>query len=122
MQTWALPLRNLIERAQVIHISSDDPSMILLETLKAQCGNLRVLSLDPMHIVFTYEQAHWRKITPGSQLLRRIMAKLTPRSDAPPGWDMNVFNGVLGTPASVLENRLLDQIGDCSMPQQDSHA
>jgi hypothetical protein len=77
----------------VIHVATDDPSVTLVRGLKGQCPNLKILSLDPMHIVFVYEQTHWRKRTAGSKLLRLIMAKVVSRDTNTPLCNGTVFNG-----------------------------
>ena len=63
-------------RHQIKHIGSDNPSPILMHTLKnGSIPNLQSLSLDPQHLVFNYQTSHWRKCTPGCSVLRIIMRK-----------------------------------------------
>jgi hypothetical protein len=83
------------QRRQVIHVATDDPSVTLIRGLKGECPNLKILSLDPMHIVFVYEQTHWRKRTAGSKQLRLIMAKVVSRDTKTPLFDGTVFDGSL---------------------------
>eukprot|EP00971_Amphidinium_carterae_P171297 3395560-Amphidinium_carterae.1 len=44
----------------------------MYDALKAVLPNMTFLSLDPLHLVFVYEQAHWKKQTPGSCFLRSV--------------------------------------------------
>ncbi len=63
--------------AQITAMASDQPSRYLLVTLQRVCSNLRCLYLDPVHLVIVYNQAFWRKRTPGQRILRVIQAKFT---------------------------------------------
>lgn len=49
------------ERAQILHIASDDPSRVLFTALRATCPSLQTMSLDACHLVMKYESAQWRK-------------------------------------------------------------
>ena len=40
------------------------------------------MALDPMHLVFVYEAAHWRKRTTGSHFLRKILSRLCDRASS----------------------------------------
>ena len=46
-------------RAQVIYVSTDDPSMSMLTSLKTILPNLRMLCLDATHLAMVYEYATW---------------------------------------------------------------
>ena len=60
---------------QVEAVATDMPSHKLYGELRELFPNLRCLSLDPVHIAITYNNTHWKKITPGQDLLRRLQAK-----------------------------------------------
>ena len=60
-------------RNQVLVVNTDDPSSKLFNALKAILPNLKVLALDPVHLVIVYLQCHFNKATPGVKLLRQIM-------------------------------------------------
>jgi len=60
---------------QVVSVATDSPSGRLYSEVKAVCPQLTWVSLDPVHLVIVYEQSHFRKKTPGSSFLRRIMAR-----------------------------------------------
>ena len=62
--------------SQVRYIATDCPSAKLFHELKDICPNLCCLSLDPVHLAIVYEYAHWKKKTPGSKLLRRLLNKV----------------------------------------------
>ena len=69
---------------QVTSVASDQCSGALFEYLQEVFPNLDYLSLDPVHLPIAYEYAHGNKRSPGSRVLRLIMAKLTKvRSDLP---------------------------------------
>ena len=70
----ALPAEAL---GQVRYVFVDDPSQALFQELRQTCPSLQLLALDPPHLAIVYEYATWRKRTPGSHLLRRIMGKLS---------------------------------------------
>ena len=80
-------------RQQVLHVASDDPSSRMFEALREQLPNLQVLSLDPLHLVFTYEQAHWKKRTPGSVFLRKVLARLVGRFSPTDALQHHYFDG-----------------------------
>ena len=63
------------QKEQVENWACDDPSRKLLIKLREILCNLKAMSLDPSHLVITYEKAQWGKRTQGSQVLRCIMAK-----------------------------------------------
>ena len=62
--------------SQVRFIATDCPSSKLFRELKGICPNLCCLSLDPVHLAIVYEYAHWKKRTPGSKVLRRLLNKV----------------------------------------------
>ncbi len=77
--------------AEVQHISIDDPSGKLFESIRAVCPNVKSMCPDPVHLAIVYEYATWRKRTRGSTFLRRIMVKFT-------AYDPDTPGGVWGTP------------------------
>jgi hypothetical protein len=46
-------------RAQVLYVSTDDPSPALFTSLKEVFPNLKTLCLDATHIAMVYEYATW---------------------------------------------------------------
>ena len=63
--------------ASVQSVASDQPTARLYLHLKQVFTNIKYLSLDPVHLPIVYEYAHFRKRSPGSRILRVIMAKFT---------------------------------------------
>lgn len=53
-------------RAQVRHVSSDDPGPTMWKEYTTVFPNMRFLSLDPTHIIMIYEATHWHKRTESS--------------------------------------------------------
>ena len=105
-------------RLQVVHVSNDDPSPKLLRGLKRIMRNHEVLSMDPMHPAFTYEQAQGRKKTPGSTLLRRILCRIVARDSQGPSGPY--YDGSSKPQATDEEITLLQAIEDCSMPEREA--
>ncbi len=105
-------------RLQVVHVSNDDPSPKLLRGLKRIMWNHEVLSMDPMHPAFTYEQAQGRKKTPGSTLLRRILCRIVARDSQGPSGPY--YDGSSKPQATDEEITLLQAIEDCSMPEREA--
>ena len=66
-------------RAQVRNIFSDMPSKMFL-VLKPHFMNSESLALDPVHLAIIYEVSNFRKSTPGSRFLRRILCKFNKAS------------------------------------------
>ena len=64
------------DRAQVRNVFSDMPSKQFFLALKVIFMNLESLSLDPVHLAIIYEVSNFRKSTPGSRFLRKILCKL----------------------------------------------
>ncbi len=82
-------------RLQVKHIASDDPSRVFLESMRSICPNLAVISLDPMHIVFVFEAPSYRRRTPASTFLRRIMSQAVGRRAKGTLDDLTIYDGAL---------------------------
>ena len=61
--------------SQIEFVGTDTPSGKLYHLLKTVCPNLKSLCLDPVHIVITYNSAHWKHHTDGQTFLRRIQSK-----------------------------------------------
>ena len=104
------------QRAQVLSVASDICSRALVDELKVVLPQVRFLVLDPVHLPINYEHSHFRKHTPGSKLLRVIMAKFTKVSEqyqadawGPP------FYGEGALPLGRSEERLRENILDHSM-------
>ncbi len=87
--------------AQIETMASDQPSRYLLVTLQRVCPNLRCLYLDPVHLVIVYNQAFWRKRTPGQRILRVMQAKFTKTDYSKPvsAWG-RIFDGHRHMPLS----------------------
>ena len=59
---------------QIKSIAFDEPKCSIFNLLRVgPWPNLRMLTLDPFHLVINYLQSHNRKETAGSKFLRRIM-------------------------------------------------
>ena len=67
---------------QIVSVSSDMPSHTLSQMLRKVCPSLQYMSLDPVHLVIVYNQAHGRKRTPGQAMLRRIQNKFNKVDDS----------------------------------------
>ena len=50
--------------AQVTYVSTDDPSPVLLESLRQVMPNVHGLCLDSTHLAMVYEYATWRDPQP----------------------------------------------------------
>ena len=60
---------------QVEVVATDMPSGKLHTEMVQFFPHMRCVTLDPVHIVITYNNTHWKKATPGQDLLRRLQAK-----------------------------------------------
>ena len=67
------------QRAQVLHVASDNPSAESFRALKEVLPTLRSTALDAMRIVMVYEQNMNNKKTQGSRWLSVIMDKFRKR-------------------------------------------
>ncbi len=76
---------------RVQFVISDDPSRHFLQMLQDLCPTLKALAADPMHIVFVYESAQWRKRSPGSHFLRSVVARVVDRDAAHASVDAAVY-------------------------------
>lgn len=77
----------------VRHVVSYDPSVRLFAELKKVCPGLAAISLDPMHIAFTYESPSYRRRVPGSIFSRKILARAVGRGVDLPVDDAQFFSG-----------------------------
>eukprot|EP00971_Amphidinium_carterae_P216291 4293390-Amphidinium_carterae.1 len=59
-------------RMKVRHVAVDDTLPRVYQSLKQVLPNMKLLSLDPLHLVFVYEQKQWKKITSGGCFLRSV--------------------------------------------------
>ena len=66
--------------SMVQHVAVDAPSGALFRELCLVMPNLRLLSLDPTHVVMLYEATQSHKRTEGSTWLRMAMARFSHRS------------------------------------------
>ena len=62
-------------RHQIEAIASDQPSVALLDALRAVCPRLQCLYLDSIHIVIVYNSTFWHKPSLGQSMLRRMQVK-----------------------------------------------
>ena len=62
-------------KRQVLYIGSDACSAKLFAALGSAFPHLRAIYLDEVHLPIIYNQAHWRKKTPGEKVLRVLMNK-----------------------------------------------
>ena len=88
----------------------------LLDKLAAALPNLKFLICDPVRLVITYEQSHYRKMTEGSAKLRVIMnkfnkvdARLSSESYGPP------YTGREDRSLSRSEGSMRDHILKCDL-------
>ena len=81
--------------ASVRHITTDDPSVRLLTKLQEICPSIQAISLDPMHIAYVYEAPAYRRRTPGSAFLRKILARTAGRGAVALLEHRAIFNGHL---------------------------
>lgn len=100
------------QRAAVLSVTVDNPSKSLVDGLRGCMPNLRVVCLDPPHLAFKYEQHHADRRTPGSRVLRIMLAKFW-RYDpylSSSHWGP-VFDGnTTGLELSVTEQHYADQL------------
>jgi len=80
------------------------------------CPNLIALVLDPVHLVIVYNQAFWRKRTPGQTLLRRMQHKFnkTNFNMAIHHWG-HLYDGSVAVNPSRAEQNMRGMILDGSM-------
>ncbi|CAE7208891.1 unnamed protein product, partial [Symbiodinium natans] len=109
------------QRAQVIHIASDAPSVELLATLKNTFSNLQSLGLDAMHIVMVYEQNFSNKKTTGSRWLATVMNKFRNiQAGCPAAAWGPMYTGQQKPSYTAEEKRLSALISDASMPEAEA--
>jgi len=101
---------------QVQQIFCDDPSQNLWQETRNCMPNLMSLSLDTTHLAMVYEYATWRRRTPGSRALRRVMVKFNQvdTSMRPDTWG-SFYTGSGERPLDAEETRLRDAILDGSL-------
>jgi len=68
-------------------VAVDNPSRALYVALARVFPQLEVMCLDPVHLPLTYEYAFWRRRTPGSSCLRRLMTRFMQMSPSYAGYD-----------------------------------
>eukprot|EP00959_Pyramimonas_sp_CCMP1952_P408946 8570184-Pyramimonas_sp.AAC.1 len=104
---------------QVTSVASDQCSGTLFEHLREVFPNLDYLSLDPVHLPIAYEYANGNKRSPGSRVLRLMMAKLTKeRSDLPSDQRGPPHTGAENIVFSISENDARSQILQSSMGEK----
>lgn len=106
----------LEQRQQVRHVAVDCPSGSLFRGLKGVVPGLVWMSLDPLHIVFHYEEAQGRHRTPGSSWLRMAVQRFSNFDETmtEDSWGA-AYSGQMITP-TVNEGKLLDYIATGTMP------
>ena len=117
----ALKIACEMKRLQgVRHVTTDDPSGCLLSALRQVCPGLEAVSLDPMHIAFVYETPAYRRKTPGSVFLRKILARAVGRRATSTMENQRVFTGDNCPEAYDREIRLRDMLQQGTMPELQS--
>ena len=87
------------------------------QTLRSVCGNLEVLSIDPSHIAFKHEAAHWRKKTPGIRFLRKVLVKFNAVVENMDGDSFGpVFTGRFSGTVSFRERQARDHVYHGTLP------
>ena len=111
----------LSQRAQVVHMASDSPSVELFATLKNTFPNLQSLGLDTMHIVMVYEQNHSNKRTKGSRWLATVMNKFRNVDVEYPAaaWGP-MYPGQQQIHYTTEEKRLSALVSNASMPEAEA--
>ena len=79
---------------------------------------MQILSLDPVHLAMTYEHCHFNKRTPGSRVLRLIMAKFAKHDhNLTANYWGRIYDGLqAGLKPPLEDDRLRTLIMDHSMP------
>ena len=103
------------------HIGTDSPSEKLLTKLSEVCPNLQSLMLDPIHSAIVYEYGFWKKKSPGSQQLHRILRKcIAVDSSVTAEYWHDVYDGSVARPLTDEENRCRAAIRDFFMSHSDT--
>ena len=111
----------LSQRAQVVHMASDSPSVELFATLKNTFPNLQSLGLDAMHIVMVYEQNHSNKRTKGSRWLATVMNKFRNVDvECPAATWGPMYTGQQQIHYTAEEKRLSALVSNASMPEAEA--
>lgn len=105
------------QRAQVVSVCCDQTSSALFDGLRGVLPQLRFLSLDPVHPTIVCEHAHYRKKTPGSRDIRRLLVKFSKYDDsvAPEQWGAQ-FTGCESMRSTTTALRYRNMLLDASMP------
>ena len=61
---------------KVTSIATDSPGALLFQSMRCIFPNLKLLVLDPVHLVIVYQQSHGGRRTAGQTMLRRLQNKL----------------------------------------------
>ena len=98
------------------YIATDSPSSKFYLEMKAVSINLSCVCLDAIHLAIVYEYAQWRKRTPGSKCLRRVLRKILMVDPAMhPGIFGDMFDGSNAKRLSTSEDKIRNSIRDMSM-------
>ena len=108
-------------RNQVHYLTTDSPSHKLMQHLKVVLPSLKGILLDSVHLAIVYEYAQWRKRTPGSKVLRRLLHRFTQVDFArqPSAWGP-FFDGSYPLELTREESRWRSQIKHWT--RSESHA
>ena len=108
-------------RNQVHYLATDSPSHKLMQHLKVVLPSLKGILLDSVHLAIVYEYAQWRKRTPGSKVLRRLLHRFTQVDFArqPSAWGP-FFDGSYPLELTREESRWRSQIKHWT--RSESHA
>jgi hypothetical protein len=103
-------------RPQVKHVCVDNPSRKLRLQLGSVFPNMQSLSLDSLHLPIVFEYATWRKRTPASSFLRRVMCKFQRRDFelSANAWG-NIYHGDGAIDLDRQEKSLREKILDGSL-------
>lgn len=110
-------------RHQTHFVWSDKPSRSLLTQLTKAFPNIRILSIDAIHLVIVYEQGFNKISTPGSRLLRLIVNKFY-KVDLSLGADTwgPVYKGKNAKPLNAEEQAMRDHICEHFLSESDAKA
>jgi hypothetical protein len=111
------------QRAQVVHVASDNPSPELFATLQKVLPRLQSLSLDATHICMVYQQNMNNKRTPGLRWLGVIMNKFRAidRSCPAASWGP-MYTGAAQLGPTAEEKRTSQMILQQDMPEAQAHS
>ena len=79
----AAALKKQVSPANLQHtimVTCDQATASMAVVLKNTMPNLRALALDTLHLAMAYESCQWKKLSPGSKVLRQILENRSGKS------------------------------------------